>query len=187
MARGLAETARELNCSERTLRRYVNEGTLQGERRGRQEIRLSRAEELYLRRHWETLSTLRRGLRTEPGVRLAVLFGSTAVGEDRADSDVDLLIDHAGGDLNNVVRLQHRLETRVGKPIHLVLREDLEQSPALLADVLLEGRVIVDRADGWRRLAKRRRRVLREAADEEAATRDAAWRGVAEARKRLEA
>lgn len=187
MGRGLAETAQELRCSERTLRRYASEGMLHGERLGRHEIRLPRGEELYLRRHWEVLSKLRRALRTEPSVRLAVLFGSTAVGEEQPDSDVDLLIDHATGDLDDVVRLQRRLQGQIGKPIHLVLREDVEQAPSLLADILVEGRVIVDRVDGWRRLVLRRRKALRDAANEEAAIHDAAWRGVTEARRRLEA
>lgn len=187
MSRRLAETAQELHCSERTLRRYASEGMLHGERLGRHEVRLPRGEELYLRRHWEILSTLRRALRTEPSVRLAVLFGSRAVGEERPDSDVDLLIDHATGSLDDVVGLQRRLQGQVGKPVHLVLSEDAEQAPALLADILLEGRVIVDRADGWRRLSLRRQAALRDAADEEAAIHDAAWHGVTEARRRLEA
>lgn len=187
MSRGLAETAQEFRCSERTLRRYASEGMLHGERLGRQEVRLPRGEELYLRRHWEVLSKLRRALRTEPSVRLAVLFGSTAVGEERPDSDVDLLIDHATGDLDDVVRLQRRLQGRIGRPVHLALSEDAEQAPSLLADILLEGRVIVDRVDGWRRLALRRQEALRGAADEDTATHAAAWRGVAEARRRLEA
>lgn len=187
MGRGLSETAQELGCSERTLRRYASEGMLRGERFGRHEVRLPRGEELYLRRHWEILSRLRRALRTEPGVELAILFGSTAVGEDRPDSDVDLLIDHATGDLDDMVRLQRRLRNQVGKQIHLVLSDDVQQAPSLLADILLEGRVIVDRVGGWHRLTGQRQEVLREAADEEAAIHDAAWRGVADARRRLDA
>ena len=181
----LAAAAASLACSERTLRRYVNDGTLRGERFGRQEVRLSPREDLYLRRHWEVLSRLRQALRTEPSVRLAVLFGSTATGEDRPDSDVDLMIHHASADLGAVVRLQRRLDRQVGKAVHLVLREDIEQSPELLADVLREGRVIVDRGGEWGRLNRRRPRVLREAAAEEASTHEAAWSGVAEARARI--
>ena len=185
MGRGLAETAQGLHCSERTLRRYVNEGLLRGERRGRQEVRLPYSEERYLRQHWEILSDLRQALRTEPNVRLAVLFGSTAVGEDRPDSDVDLLIEHATGNLEEVVELRRRLQERIGKPIQLILLKDAEHSPMLLADVLLEGRVIVDRGDAWRRLARKRQTVLRKATAEEEAIHGAAWQGVAEARRRL--
>jgi predicted nucleotidyltransferase len=187
MGRALAETAQRLQCSERTLRRCVNDGMLQGEQLGRGELRLPRSEELYLLRHWELLSKLRRALRTEPGVKLAVLFGSVAVGEDRPDSDVDVLIDHTTGDPTEVVRLQRRLGGQVGKPIHLVLREDVRQVPVLLADILQEGRVIVDRGDRWPRLLRSRPRILREAKEEEAAIRAAAWRGIDEARQRLEA
>jgi predicted nucleotidyltransferase len=185
MGRGLAETAESLHCSERTLRRYVNEGLLRGERRGRQEVRLPYGEERYLRQHWEVLSNLRQALRTEPNVRLAVLFGSTAIGEDRPNSDIDLLIEHATGDLEGVVELRRRLQGRIGKPIHLVLLEDAEHSPSLLADVLLEGRVIVDRGDAWRRLVRKQQTVLRQATVEEEAIHGVAWRGVAEARRRL--
>jgi predicted nucleotidyltransferase len=186
MGRGLAETAEELKCSERTLRRYANEGLLHGERSGRQELRLPYGEERYLRQHWALLSGLRRALRTEHSVRLAVLFGSTATGEDSPDSDVDLLIEHSTGDLENVIELRRRVQERVGKPIHLVLLEDAEQSPSLLADVLVEGRVIVDRGDAWHRLGRGRQRVLRRATEEEGIARAGARQGVAEARGRLQ-
>lgn len=184
MGRGLAETAERLQCDERTLRRYAAEGLLRGERRGRRELRLPYGEERYLRRHWALLSGLRRALRTEHSVRLAVLFGSSATGEDLPDSDVDLLVDHSTGDLEQVVELRRRLQERVGRPIHLVLLEDAERSPSLLADALLEGRVIVDRGEAWRNLD--RERVMRQATAEEEAARAAARRGLAEARARVQ-
>jgi predicted nucleotidyltransferase len=183
MGSALAETAARLRCDERTLRRYAAEGLLRGERRGRREVRLPYAEESYLRRHWGLLSGLRRALRTEHSVRLAVLFGSTATGEDLPDSDVDLLIDHSTGDLEQVVELRRRLEERLGRPIHLVLLEDARRSASLLADVLLEGRVIVDRGEAWPNLD--RERTMRAAATEEAAVDAAARRSVAEARARV--
>lgn len=187
MSRGLAQTAEGLLCSERTLRRYANEGLLRGERHGRRELRLPLEEERYLRRHWALLSSLRRALRTEHSVRLSVLFGSTATGEDRPDSDVDLLIEHSTGDIEQVAELRRRLQAHIGKPIHIVLLEDAERSPVLLADVLREGRTIVDRDGTWRRLERRRQRVLRQAAEEEEATHTAARRAVVEARARLSA
>jgi len=167
------------------LRRYVHEGLLRGERRSRQEVRLPYSEERYLQRHWGLLSRLRRALRTEHSVRLAVLFGSTATGDDRPDSDVDLLIVHSSGDPEGIVRLRRRLQQRIDRPVHLTLLEDAERSPSLLADALAEGRAIVDREAIWPRLHRQRRRVLREAAAEEEAARAAARRGVAAARGRL--
>jgi predicted nucleotidyltransferase len=65
---------------------------------------------------------------------------------------VDLLVDHATGNLEDAVELRRRLQKRIGRPIHLVLLEDATHSPSLLANVLLEGRVIVNRGDAWRRL-----------------------------------
>lgn len=185
MSRPLAWTAEQLGCNERTLRRYVGAGMLRGERLGRDEIRLPPREELFLRRSWPLLSRLRQALRTEHSVRLAVLFGSTATGDDRAGSDVDLMVDRVTGDLVEVVQLQRRLSQSLEKAVHIVTLTDAEQSPVLLADILREGRVVVDRDDLWSRLARRRSQVLRQAATEEEATHDAAWNGVAAARARL--
>lgn len=185
MSRALTETAEALHCDERTLRRYANQGLLRGERGGRRELRLPYGEERYLREHWRLLSGLRRGLRTEHGVRLAVLFGSTATGDDRPGSDVDLLIEHSTGSLQQVVGLRRRLQNYVERPIHLVLLDDARESPVLLADILREGRVIVDRDGTWRRLVRHRRSVFRESAQEEDAIHAGARRAIADARARL--
>jgi len=183
---GMAQVASELGCSERTLRRCFNEGLVRGRRLGgRGEVWISPEEERYLCQHWPLLSRLRSALRTEPGVRFAVLFGSTAVGEARPDSDVDLLIDHVTGDLVEIVSLQRRLRDRVGKEVHIVLLEDAWKSPALLGDVLAEGRVVVSRGDAWTNLLGKREEIIRAAGRSEQETRSAAWRGIDEARGRL--
>lgn len=187
MSQQLAETAATLDCDERTLRRYAGQGLLRAERGRRRELRLPYDEELYLRRHWQLLHGLRRALRTEHSVRLAVLFGSTATGEDLPESDVDLLIEHSSGDLEQIIELQRRLQARTRKRIHLVSLDDAKRSSLLLADILREGRVIVDRDDTWRRLCRKRRRVLRNATAEEQSIHTAARRAVAEARERLSA
>jgi predicted nucleotidyltransferase len=187
MSQRLAEIAATLDCDERTLRRYAGQGLLRAERGGRRELRLPYDEELYLRRHWQLLHGLRRALRTEHSVRLAVLFGSTATGEDLPESDVDLLIEHSSGDLEQIIELQRRLQARTGKRIHLVSLDDAKRSSLLLADIQREGRVIVDRDDTWRRLCRKRRRVLRDATAEEQSIHAAARRAVAEARERLSA
>src|SRR5271168_5054942 len=90
----LGGTANRVGCSERTLRRHINGGLLRGRRIAGGQLELSQAEEAYLRGHWTLLSKLMAVLRTERDVRLAVLFGSTATGEDTPVSDVDLLIVH---------------------------------------------------------------------------------------------
>lgn len=182
----MAQMASGLGCSERTLRRCFNEGLVRGQRLGgRGEVWIPPEEERYLRQHWPLLSRLRNALRTEPSVRFAILFGSTAVGDDRPDSDVDLLIDHATGDLIEVVGLQRRLRDRVGKEVHVVLLEDARQSPALLRDVLMEGRVVVNRGDAWTELLGKREQIGRAAVLAAQTTESAAWRGIEEARARL--
>lgn len=185
MSHALAETAEALHCDERTLRRYANQGLLRSERHGRGELRLPYGEERYLQEHWALLSGLRRALRTEHNVRLAVLFGSTATGDDLPESDVDLLIDHSTADLQQVAELRRRLQRRIGRPVHLVLLEDARQSPVLLADILDEGRVVVDRIGAWKRLSRQQKALLRAATAEEGAIHAGARAAVAEARARL--
>lgn len=88
MSQALSAVAERLGCSERTLRRYANDGLLRARRMTRHRLELPFAEESYLTSHWELLNGLRMALRTERAVRLAVLFGSTAVGDDGDSSDV---------------------------------------------------------------------------------------------------
>ncbi|HEY2142137.1 MAG TPA: nucleotidyltransferase domain-containing protein [Solirubrobacteraceae bacterium] len=186
MSRVLLGSAERLGCSERTLRRYVNDGLLQGRWVARR-LELSDAEEDYLRRHWELLSSLRKALRTEPGVRLAVLFGSTAIGDDDSSSDVDLLIvnrDHAPrAPIAVKLRLRHALD----RPVHVVSLEQAETMPTLLADVLREGRVLVDRDELWAALQGRRKEVSVAAKREESATATRAREAVAASRERVAA
>jgi predicted nucleotidyltransferase len=60
------------------------------------------------------------------GVLHASLFGSVARGEQRADSDVDLLIDlPPGASLMDVSRLGLELEDTLGRPVDLVTSFDV--------------------------------------------------------------
>lgn len=156
----LGESAKEIGCSERTLRRYVNGGLLHGRRVAGGQLELSHVEEAYLRGHWTLLSKLMAALRTERDVRLAVLFGSTATGEDTPISDVDLLIVHRRPGWRTQVDLRMRLRRVLGMPVDVVMLEQAEEQSSLLADVLREGRVLVDRDGLWRALQERCDEIL---------------------------
>jgi predicted nucleotidyltransferase len=177
--------AKTLGCSERTLRRSVNEGTLRGRRLGPRRIELPLAEQHYAASHWPLLQTLRRTLRTEPSVRLAVLFGSAAVGEDGAESDVDLLIAFDRGDPLAGLALARRLRRAAGRPVDVVTLAQASGWSSLFADVLSEGRVLVDRDGIWESLRRGQADVVRQAQldEDDAAARAAA--AVAQARERL--
>lgn len=60
-------------------------------------------------------------LDTQPGIRLAILFGSLAAGRERVDSDLDLAVD-AGRRLTADERLAltTELAKRTGRPVDLV-------------------------------------------------------------------
>lgn len=163
----LGETAKRIGCSERTLRRHIDVGLLHGRRVAGGQLELSHAEEAYLRGHWTLLSKLMGALRTERDVRLAVLFGSTATGEDTPLSDVDLLVVHRRTESMAQVDLRMRLRRALGTPVDVVMLEQAETQPPLLADVLREGRVLIDRDDLWNSLQQRRDEILAAGAHED--------------------
>jgi predicted nucleotidyltransferase len=162
----LRRLASELSIPERTLRRAANEGLIHGERVSPRRFHATLREEMYLRSHWPLLRRLRSALRTEPNVRLAVLYGSVATGDDRERSDVDVLVVLADESVGRLADLAGRLSSRAGRDVQPVRLIDAEGSPPLMSDVLSRGRVLVDRggrwpelaaqAERWRRLADRR-------------------------------
>jgi predicted nucleotidyltransferase len=184
MGAALETVAREVGCSERTLRRYVSDGLLQGRRIVPGRLEVSLEEQSYLRSHWELLSRLKGALRTERDVRLAVLFGSTAVGEDKLDSDVDVLIAHRHPDEVRRAGLRLRLHRALGKAVHVVSLEQAQTSPSLLADILQEGRPLIDRDGLWHTLQAHRHDVLVEAMREEQVIAAEAHATIAAARAR---
>jgi predicted nucleotidyltransferase len=145
----LRALARHLEVPERTLRRAAAEGLLHGQRLSERRFATTLREEAYLRRHWPLLRDLRAALRTEPNVRLAVLFGSQATGEATPRSDVDVLARLVDPSAARVADLAGRLERRLGRDVQLVLLRDAERAPSLLADALEAGRVLVDRGHEW--------------------------------------
>jgi predicted nucleotidyltransferase len=187
MSQALSASAKRVGCSERTLRRCVNDGLLRGRRVARRRLELSWAEEEYLARHWELLGTLRTALRTERAARMVVLFGSTATGDDEDSSDVDLLVVHDNPGPRSLARLQMRLRRALGRPVDVVGLEQAETMPTLLADILREGRVLVDRDGLWEGLRERRHEVSAAAAREERETARRAHETVVAARERIAA
>lgn len=154
------ELADEIGAHERTLRRAVSQGAVRGRRDRPRRLRLEPGERDYLRRHWLLLATLRKALRTERRVRLAVLYGSVARGDEDADSDLDLLVSFAGERPHDAYELGARLQRLVGRKVDVARLERTEATAPLLLDrVLDEGRVLIDRDGQWRALLGRRRAV----------------------------
>jgi predicted nucleotidyltransferase len=168
----LRTLARHLDVPERTLRRAAAEGLVKGRRVSERRYKTSLREEAYLREHWPLLRELRAALRTEPNVRLAVLFGSFAVGREFEGSDIDLLVVLRDSGAGAVAALAQRLSDRLGRDVQLVRVQEAERSPGLMADVLGQGRVLVDRDQLWAAL-KAGERGFRRAADADVALEDA--------------
>jgi predicted nucleotidyltransferase len=183
MGKLLGRTAAKAGLSERTLRRYVNDGLLRAHRVTGQ-LELSASEERYLSERLELLTGLRAALRTERNVRLAVLFGSIATGEDGDDSDLDLLVGLRDGGMPKLAGVLRRLEDALGRKVHLVSLDDALTAPSLLIDVIDEGRVLVDRDDGWAAIRSSRDLVARRARRHEVESTRRAAATISAARRR---
>ncbi len=156
----IQELARDLGAEERTLRRAVSQGALRARRPGPRRLRLAPGEREYLRIHWRLLSLLRHALRTRRDVRLAVLYGSLARGDEDEDSDLDLLVSLAGDRAAAGFGLAARLRDVTGRRVDVAHLDRVEEGAPLLLDrVLDEGRVLVDRDGQWQDLRKRRRAI----------------------------
>ena len=150
----LTSLSRSLGSNERTLRRAAHLGLIKGDRRSERRLHLSLAEQRYLKDRWTLLSGLRQALRTERNVRLAILFGSVARGDEQAKSDVDVLVDLCDSDRFRLLELEERLSLAVGREVQLLRLADAQRDPALLGEALTDGRVLLDRDGQWAALEK---------------------------------
>ncbi len=164
----LALLARQVGVNERTLRRAISQGTLRAVRPTPRKLSLPLSERQYVRRSWALLSRLRSALRTQHNVRFALLFGSSARGADTPNSDIDILVALDDSSLERVVDLSAALTAAIGRQVDVVRLEDAEAEPSFLADVLAEGRVLVDREALWPRLRQRQSSVQRRGRQHEA-------------------
>ena len=76
-------------------------------------------------------------LAAQHGARNVRVFGSVARGEDRPDSDVDLLVDvEPGRSLLDVIALEQDLEALLGRPVDVQTDASLSpyQQQRILAD-----------------------------------------------------
>lgn len=156
----IQELAADLRVEERTLRRAASQGTLRCRRPRPRKLRLEPGEREYLRGHWQLLADLRRALRTERSVRLAILFGSVARGDEDADSDLDLLVSSADDRPLAGFELAARLAHVAARRVDVARLERIQaDAPLLLDRALDEGRVLVDRDGQWQGLRANRRAI----------------------------
>ena len=88
--------------------------------------------------HLQRLRALEPELRKR-GVGALYLFGSTARGEAKSDSDIDLFFDDAPSaqlSLLDVIGIQHFLQDMLGKKVDVMTRDSLH--PLLRADIEAE-------------------------------------------------
>ena len=164
MQTALPVLAGDLRTTDRTLRRAVRDGLVRGSRLSPRKFDMPIEERAYLRANWPLLAGLREALRTEPSVRAAILFGSYARGDQHPSSDVDILVQAQPG--TPLRRIANRLRERFDLSFQLIALEDAEMAPLLLAEIVRDGRVLVDRIQLWPRLTANRGRIEQAAARE---------------------
>ena len=152
----MAQLAQTVGTGERTLRRAIADGTIHVVADGSRRSTLTPEEAEYVRLHWDELGELRRALRTEPNVALAVVFGSFARGEAQPDSDLDVAVALRRPDPLGLQWLRQRLQPHLQRPLQLVALSDVERSASMLYEVLRDGRVLVDREGRWAGMQARR-------------------------------
>ena len=157
----LEQLARDVNASERTLRRAAAMGTIRAHRPTVYTLDVPEHEQRYLRSHWPTLAALRSALRTEPSIQCAVLFGSAARGEDTPTSDLDVLVWMIEPPAAKRHALARRLSARTGRDVQLTDVRDAHTHPGLLLTVLRDGRVLVDRRGRWAELTAQQHTLRR--------------------------
>ncbi len=156
----LQQLAEEVDVSERTLRRGVSSELIRARRPSSRRLLISEREVAWVRSHWQLVSELRAALRTEPNVELAVLFGSVARGDDVAGvSDVDLLVGLRRPAPGALEGLRARLGARLSAEVQLVPLEAARRNPRLLAEVVRDGRPLIDRERSWPHLQAQAGRV----------------------------
>lgn len=171
----LAQLAGEAGVSERTLRRAAGRGLIRTVRERGWNVAVPPEEREYVRSHWALIERLLEALRKQPSVRLAVIFGSVARGDERERSDLDLLVRLRRDDYVARADLVERLEVASGRRVQLVSLDQAEASPLLLADVLRDGRVLVDRDGDWSSLRRRERQIARRAQEQDELYERLAW------------
>jgi predicted nucleotidyltransferase len=175
---GLVLLAEEVGVNERTLRRAMTQGTLRGGHSTPRKLELPLHEREFVRRSWGLISTLRAALRTEQNVRFALLFGSAATGMDAPRSDVDVLVDLRDASFERVVDLRTKLTRLVGRPVDIVELKGAETEPSFLAQIVSDGRVLVDRESLWPRLRAREHGLRRRGSRHDAQRVDKALAGI---------
>jgi predicted nucleotidyltransferase len=97
---------------------------------------------------------------------------------DAPRSDVDVLVDLRDASFERVVDLRTKLTRLVGRPVDVVELKDAETEPSFLAQVVSDGRVLVDRESLWPRLRAREHGLRRRGSRHDAQRVDKALAGI---------
>jgi len=94
----------------------------------------------------ETIASLVTGYCRKNGIRRLEIFGSSARGEARRGSDVDLLATFSRNPGLRFFSMEEEIAKILGVPVHLLTRDSLKQmsNPFRLKSILADAHVIID-------------------------------------------
>lgn len=149
LARSARDLASDTGVSPAQIADWIRNGTVRAENRA-SGLEVSDPERDWTMSHGELLRGLTEQLRFEPSVELVVLFGSSARGDDREDSDVDLIVDGSfRSDTRHRLRTLGRLYEVLPRTVQTLTLDELESVPELAKSARRDGRVLVDRRGVW--------------------------------------
>ena len=81
-------------------------------------------------------------------VRKIILYGSTARGEDREGSDVDLLLIGDRNERSKIAYIETEIDLKYGVPLVSMVRDSDSANTPFMREVLANGRVLYERGVG---------------------------------------
>jgi predicted nucleotidyltransferase len=147
------------------LARWLRKGVVRADGQGE----LTRAEHRWLADNGSLVREIDEATRTVDAIDTVVLFGSRARGDQRPDSDVDLIVDGTiSGDARALAVMRGELLERLGHDVEISTLAEARAAPVVLLEAIHEGRVLKDTAGRWQATVADSGAIQRQAADERA-------------------
>jgi predicted nucleotidyltransferase len=147
------------------LARWLRIGTVGGPDRRE----LDETERRWLARNGSIVRLIDEVTRNDDAVDTVVLFGSRARGDQRLDSDVDLIVDgRIARDSRARTALRGELLERLGHDVEISTLEETRAAPVVMIEALHEGRVLKDTAGRWQATVEAKHEIEEQAAAERA-------------------
>jgi len=133
------------------------------------ESELDEAERRWLAQNGSLVREIDEVTRSDESIDTVVLFGSRARGDQRLESDVDLIVDgKIADDSRALAVLRGELLERLGRDVEIATLAEARAAPVVLLEAVHEGRALKDTAGRWRATVGESQAIAQQAAAERA-------------------